>query len=121
MHTNKPASANISASMLLILTSMPDQVTANSLAEYLVRENLAACVHIGAAGHSVYIWQNTLETTTELPLTIKTTPACHDAVMAAIRARHPYELPEILCVPVTAADPAYLLWVSEQTKQTVSS
>ncbi|MDO8346860.1 MAG: divalent-cation tolerance protein CutA [Rugosibacter sp.] len=100
--------------ILLVFTQMPDAASAELLAETLVTEQLAACVSVLPAVRSVYRWQGALERAEEVPLLIKTTAARYAALEAAIRVRHPYELPEILAVPVTHGLPDYLMWVANE-------
>jgi periplasmic divalent cation tolerance protein len=100
---------------LLVLTNLPDADSARALAEHLVAERLAACVNILAPCGSVYRWQGKVEEAREVPLLIKTTEARYAALEAAIRARHPYELPEIVAVPMSHGLPAYLDWVAAET------
>lgn len=100
---------------LLVFTQMPDAASAELLAAELVTERLAACVSVLPAVRSVYRWQGALEQASEVPLLIKTTAARYGALEAAIRARHPYELPEIVAVPVTHGLAAYLAWVDLET------
>jgi periplasmic divalent cation tolerance protein len=99
---------------LLVLTNLPDADSARVLAEHLVAERLAACVNILASCQSVYRWQGKVEAAEEVPLLIKTTEARYAALEAAIRARHPYELPEIVAVPLCHGLPAYLDWVATE-------
>jgi len=99
---------------LLVFTNMPDAASAQRLAEDLIESRFAACVNILAPSRSVYRWQDKIETANEVPLLIKVVASGYDALEAAIRARHPYELPEIVAVPVSAGLPAYLDWVSQQ-------
>lgn len=101
---------------LLILTQMPDEASARRLASSLVEARLAACVSILAPSQSIYRWRNAVETATEVPLLIKTTPARYSAVEAAILQAHPYEVPEIVAVPVCAGLPEYLGWVVAETE-----
>ncbi len=103
------------AQTLLILTNLPDQASAEALAKELVSQRLAACVNVLAPCHSVYRWQGEIETAQEVPLLIKTTASRYAALEAAIRARHPYELPEIIAVPVARGLPEYLNWVASET------
>jgi periplasmic divalent cation tolerance protein len=102
---------------LLVLTHLPDRATALALARALVEERLAACVNIGTQVDSLYHWRGEIETAQEVPLAIKTTPSRYAALEAAIRARHPYELPEIVAVPITAALTEYLDWIDAETAQ----
>jgi periplasmic divalent cation tolerance protein len=100
---------------LLVLTNLPNAESARSLAEHVVSARLAACVNILAPCHSVYRWQGKMERADEVPLLIKTTSGRYAELEAAIRARHPYELPEIVAVPMSRGLPAYLSWISAET------
>jgi|694.fasta_scaffold98962_2 periplasmic divalent cation tolerance protein len=100
---------------LLVFTNLPDEASAHALATALVVERVAACVNVLAPCRSVYHWQGKVEEATEIPLLIKTTAGCYAALEAAIRARHPYELPEIVAVPVAHGLPEYLDWVATET------
>ena len=96
---------------LLILTTIPDVNTAESIASRLIADGCAACVAIGSPVRSLYHWQGKTETATEIPLSIKATVASYSAVEAIVKSMHPYELPEIIAVPVTAGLPEYLDWI----------
>ena len=100
---------------LLVFTNMPDHDSATALAAALVEARLVACVNVLAACTSVYRWQGVVETAGEVPVLMKTTVARYAALEAAIRARHSYELPEIVAVPVEHGLPAYLDWVADET------
>ncbi|HVP07970.1 MAG TPA: divalent-cation tolerance protein CutA [Burkholderiales bacterium] len=100
---------------LLVLTNLPDREAAQKLADALVAQRLAACVSILAPCLSVYRWKNDLQHDEEHPVLIKTTAERYGALEAAIRAAHPYELPEIIAVPVEQGLPAYLDWVASET------
>ena len=102
---------------LLVLTNLPDQSSAETLATELVGLRLAACVNILAPCQSVYRWNQAVERTAEIPLLIKTTAAAYPALEAAIRERHPYDVPEIIALPITAGLPAYLNWLADETRQ----
>lgn len=100
---------------LLVFTNLPDEAAAGELAGLLVEQRLAACVNILAPCRSVYRWQGAVEEAAEVPLLIKTTAARYGELEAAIRQFHPYELPEIIAVPVGRGLPAYLHWVASET------
>jgi periplasmic divalent cation tolerance protein len=102
--------------VLLVLTNLPDAASASALAGHLVAERLAACVNILAPCRSVYRWQGQIESAEEVPLLIKTSADRYPALEAAIRARHPYELPEIVAVPFSRGLPAYLEWLAAETR-----
>jgi periplasmic divalent cation tolerance protein len=101
---------------LLVLTNMPDRQSAERLAQSLVEARLAACVNILAPCGSVYMWKGSVESADEHPMLIKTTRDRYAALEERIRSGHPYELPEIIAVPVTAGLPAYLEWVAAETR-----
>lgn len=101
---------------LLILTNLPDAASAQALATMLVGGRLAACVNVLAPCSSVYRWQGAIENAREVPLLIKTTAARYADLEAAIRAAHPYELPEIIAVPIAHGLPDYLDWVVTETR-----
>ena len=100
---------------ILILTQMPDRASAQSLARSLVEARLAACVIIGAPVESLYHWRGQIETAQEIPVAVKTRAERYAEVEAAIRARHPYELPEILAVPIVHGLAPYLDWIAGET------
>ena len=102
------------ADTLLVMTTVPDADCAHALASALVETELAACVNILAPCRSVYRWQGAVDSAHELPLMIKTTTARYAALEAAILKLHPYELPEIIAVPVGPGLPAYLDWVAAE-------
>jgi periplasmic divalent cation tolerance protein len=102
-------------SPLLVLTMLPERAVAEALARELLTARLAACIQIGQTVHSLYHWKGEIETADETPLTIKTRAGLYPRVEAAIRARHPYELPEIVAVPITDGLPAYLDWIAAET------
>ena len=101
---------------LLVLTNLPDRAAAEKLADALVEKRVAACVNILAPCRSVYHWKGAVQREEEHPMLIKTTAERYPALEAAIRAGHPYELPEIIAVPIGRGLPAYLEWVVSETK-----
>ena len=103
-------------SSLLVLTNLPDRAAAERIAEALIGQQLAACVNILAPCRSVYRWKGAVQHDEEHPLLIKTTAERYAALEQALRAAHPYELPEIIAVPIERGLPAYLAWVAGETK-----
>ncbi|HJS78538.1 MAG TPA: divalent-cation tolerance protein CutA [Burkholderiales bacterium] len=101
---------------LLVLTNLPDRAAAEKLADMLIAERLAACVNILAPCRSVYRWKGAVQHDEEHPMLIKTTQARYAELEQALRAGHPYELPEIIAVPIGRGLPAYLDWVAAETK-----
>ena len=101
---------------LIVLSTLPDRARALALASALVERRLAACVNVLAECSSVYRWQGKIETAAEVPVLIKTSAARYAALEQAIRELHPYELPEIVAVPIGGGLPGYLQWVADETR-----
>jgi len=100
---------------LVVLTNLPDRGAALKLARELVERRLAACVNVLADCSSVYRWKGEVENAQEVPVLIKTRAAMYDELEAAINELHPYELPEIIALPVVRGLAEYLEWVSAGT------
>ena len=100
----------------MVISNFPDANIARLVADRLVTEKLAACVNILAPCRSIYSWQGKIENAGEHPLLIKTTPARYAEVEALIKEMHPYELPEIIALPVERGFPQYLAWVADETQ-----
>jgi periplasmic divalent cation tolerance protein len=101
--------------VLLVFTSLPDEPAAQQLARHLVDSRLAACVSVLAPCASTYRWRGAVEQATEVPVVIKTTARRYPELESALRVRHPYELPEIVAVPLARGLPAYLEWMAAET------
>jgi periplasmic divalent cation tolerance protein len=102
---------------LLVLTNCPDEDSANALALALVESRLAACVNILPRMQSIYRWQGKVESASEIPLLIKSTVAAYAALEVRIRELHPYEIPEIVALPIDRGLPEFLNWVAAETLQ----
>ncbi|QLQ23687.1 MAG: divalent-cation tolerance protein CutA [Dechloromonas sp.] len=102
---------------LLVLTNCPDEEVANTIALAVVEARLAACVNILPRVQSIYRWQGGVESATEIPLFIKSTATSYPALESIIRQHHPYDVPEIIALPVTQGLPSYLNWVAAETLQ----
>jgi periplasmic divalent cation tolerance protein len=96
-----------------ITTTLPDQAAAESLARALVEERLAACAQVTGPVSSTYKWQGEVERATEWYCHLKTTLAQYAGVEARIRQLHPYEVPEIIAVPILQGNSDYLKWIQE--------
>ncbi|MDP1633754.1 MAG: divalent-cation tolerance protein CutA [Gallionellaceae bacterium] len=101
--------------VVVVFTNLPDRATAERIADELVTQGVAACINILAGCTSVYRWEGKQEHTDEVPLLIKSTRSAYPQLETALRKLHPYELPEIIAVPVTAGLPEYLDWVKQET------
>ena len=95
----------------LVLCSVPNRETAEHIAETLVSEQLAACVNIIPGIVSVYRWKEAIEKDEELLLLIKTTRNRYESLEQRIQALHPYELPEIIAVPIQTGQTDYIQWI----------
>jgi len=101
--------------IVIVLTNLPDRAAAVKLAQELVARRLAACVNVLAECTSIYRWKGGIENAAEVPVLIKTRAERYAEVEATIRSLHPYELPEIIAVPVRHGFDEYLQWVADET------
>lgn len=102
----------------MVFCTCPDRTTAEQLATGLVAERLAACVNLHADVTSVYRWNDEVLQEPEALMMIKTTSARYSALQAWLQHRHPYDVPEIIAVPITAGAAPYLDWVNSCTSHT---
>ena len=100
----------------IILTTLPDETKAREVAEMLVTRKLAACINILPKMTSVYEWEGKLELGEEHLLLIKTAGQRVGELQNTIKETHPYELPEIVVVPIVDGFEPYLNWISESVK-----
>ena len=100
-------------SHLVVLTTMPNQAAAEQLAHGLIDQSLAACVNILPLMQSIYCWQGERQQGSEHQLIIKTHAERYEDVEKFIKNEHPYELPEIIALPVQRGLGDYLGWISE--------
>ena len=101
----------MSDDVLVCLSTCPDTETARSLAEALVAESLAACVNQVPGVVSTYAWQGRMHSDPEVLLVIKTTAGHFEALRQRLVALHPYEVPELIALPVVDGHAPYLDWV----------
>ncbi|KFI23235.1 divalent-cation tolerance protein CutA [Nitrosococcus oceani] len=101
----------------LIFCTCPDQETAEKLAARLVEKRHAACVNIVLGLTSVYRWQGKIETDSECLLLIKSRATHYSALERLIEEQHPYELPEIIAVPIGRGLDGYLHWIDKELRQ----
>jgi len=101
---------------LLLLSTCPDTETAERLARHLVEQGLAACVNVLPGIQSFYRWENTLHTDREVLLLIKTRQAQYPQLEAAVLALHPYQVPELIGLPIVTGSAAYLDWLSAASR-----
>ncbi len=101
--------------MLLVYTTFPDEETGLTIGESLVRDRLAACVNVIPGIRSVYAWKGAVERGSEAVGIVKTRDGLADAAAAALKARHPYETPIILLLPVSGGDADTRAWIMAET------
>ena len=101
---------------VVVWSTYPDMVAADAGARDLVERRLAACVALLPQMVSIYRWQGAVERSDEVVLLAKTRAALADAVLAALGATHPYEVPALLVLPVEAASAAYGAWIEAETE-----
>jgi len=104
------------SSTLIILCTCPNQTVAEELATTLVEQGIAACINIIPKVTSIYKWQGKLEKDDEVLMLIKTDQSRYQDLEQALLSLHPYELPEIIAVPVELGLTGYLNWVTQCTK-----
>lgn len=105
---------------LLVFSTFPGPDRAREAARALVSERLAACGNVLPGVESIYTWQGQLTEEAETLALFKTTRIAYPALEARLRELHPYEVPEIVAVPLAAGLPAYLRWVAENTSTTTA-
>ena len=112
-----PAAASecnpMSDQVIVGLSSCPNEATAKRIAEALVSERLATCVNRVPGMVSTYFWDGRLQDEAEILLIIKTTAARQAELAARLKVLHPYELPELIVLPVTGGNERYLQWVRD--------
>lgn len=95
----------------LVLTTCPDAEVAERIARTLVTERLAACVNILPVAKSIYLWKGQVESAAEQLLVIKSLARTYRAIQKRVLELHPYELPEVIAVPIADGLSDYLAWI----------
>lgn len=103
----------------IVLCTVPDAATGETLARALVETRLAACVNILTGLTSVYRWQGQVQQDNELLLIAKTRRTCFTEICTTLRELHPYELPEIIAVPIIDGLPTYLNWIDQNLEHPI--
>ena len=99
----------------IVLVTVDTQDTAQEIAQALVSDRLAACVNLYPI-HSIYTWENKVEQAAEWQLVIKTDLALFAKIETALGMLHPYEVPEILAIPILQGSDPYMTWLTRSTR-----
>lgn len=100
---------------VFVYATFPEMELAEQVAAELVADHLAACANLLPGMRSIYSWQGAVERASEVVAIFKTRTELADAVMAAVKSRHPYQVPALVVLPVLRADPAYAAWLFSET------
>ncbi|MDH5258878.1 MAG: divalent-cation tolerance protein CutA [Gammaproteobacteria bacterium] len=100
---------------LLVQTSCPDNDSAIALGQRIIQEKVAACVNVLPEVTSIYEWKGEVKQDSEVLLLIKTEKSRYIDLQAVICASHPYELPEVIAVPISEGLPEFLSWIKNTT------
>ena len=103
-------------SLLVVLCTFPDRETAQRIATALVDQRLAACVNLVPGVQSIYRWQGKVESAEEVLAVMKTTVEVYPQLEAKLKELHPYDVPEIVALPVERVQEGYAKWVEEMTE-----
>jgi periplasmic divalent cation tolerance protein len=104
----------------VVFVTAPDAEVARTLARTLVEERLIACANVLPPVQSIYRWQGRVEEAAEVLLVLKTVQDRLPALVGRVKELHPYQVPEIIALPVEAALPAYAAWIAEETARLVT-
>jgi periplasmic divalent cation tolerance protein len=99
--------------VLLALSTFPDQESARRISNELVTKKLAACANILPGVESIYRWKEKIESGNETLVLFKLSEDRQSAFQEKLRSLHPYDVPEIIFVPISSGLPEYLRWVTE--------
>jgi periplasmic divalent cation tolerance protein len=107
--------AQFDTDVVIVLTTVPVDFDTAGLAQQLLEQRLVACLNVLPPMRSTYWWQGAIDTADERQVVLKTRRECVAALEAALKSRHPYDVPEFLVLPVIGGGDAYLAWVKEET------
>jgi periplasmic divalent cation tolerance protein len=113
--------AHAAPAALVVLCACPDEAVAALIARELVEARLAACVNRLPGVRSIYRWEGALQDEPEVLLAIKTSTSRYEELEMRLKALHPYEVPEIIALPVLAGAASYLAWLAAETEELRSS
>lgn len=102
--------------LALLYTTLPDEASAVAIATALVEARLAACANIYPGMTAVYVWQGATQREREVGMILKTRPALMPVLVAALKERHPYEVPALIELGLATANDGFLAWLEAQTR-----
>ncbi|MGL5598443.1 MAG: divalent-cation tolerance protein CutA [Aeromonas sp.] len=100
---------------IVVLCTCPDQTCADLICQQLLHQRLAACINQLPGVTSLYRWEGKIERACEIQLIIKSRQSLLVELQQCVLAHHPYQVPELLVLPVSAGLPAYLEWLTGET------
>ena len=113
---SSPVTAAPDDAFVVVLVTAPTAEVATTIAHAVVGEKLAACVNIVPGLRSIYAWQGKLCDDTEVLCIVKTRRALFSALRDRVTALHPYEVPEIIALPISDGSAPYLAWLQHETE-----
>ena len=99
----------------LVLSTVGDRESAEQLGRSLVEERLIACANLLPGLHSIYRWEGAIQSEGEVLLVMKTNGAAVERLVARVEELHPYDVPEVVCLPAAQVADAYRRWVLTET------
>ncbi len=101
---------------IVALCTVPDRATGRKIAHDLLSRRLAACVNVSSAVESHYWWEGKIQQDEEFVLVIKTREDLFPSLEEAVRRMHPYDVPEVIALPIQDGSQAYLKWIDAETR-----
>jgi periplasmic divalent cation tolerance protein len=113
---DSPPAYPVPDDFIIVLVTVPNDAIADRIAHTLVTEKLAACVNVVPGVRSVYAWEGEICNETELQCVLKTRRALYPAVRERVLDLHPYQIPEIVALPLVEGNGDYLAWLRDNTR-----
>jgi len=106
----------MSTGYIIVLITSPSAQVGEQIAQAILKEKLAACVNIIPAIHSIYAWKGKMQNDEEALLVVKSRAELFEQLVPAVKAVHPYEVPEIIALPLILGSQDYLDWITTETQ-----
>jgi len=104
-------------SNIVVFITVPSRESGEKISHALVKDKLAACVNIIPGIFSIYQWNGNIESDNELLLISKSRTALFDKIVTTVRKHHPYDVPEVIALPIIAGSDDYMAWIDESTSE----